>query len=182
MAVQTIKFQDSELWKKKIQQYLEVRDVNKHGFLQRPDFKLVIQRYEDMGTSEKHMKSITNAFERCYDKLGLVDDSTKLTYEEFAGNYAKEIEGFDAIGDKFISVMFQTIDAGANGEISFKEWIDLCKIIGINNTAHARASFDALDANSDGIVSREEVTAYIKEFFFSTEDTLNSSIMFGPLK
>ena len=54
---------------------------------------------------------------------------------------------------------------------SFNEWADFYKAMGID-TVYARASFDAVDLNGDGIISKEA------EFF--TEDMLKSSIMFRP--
>ncbi len=53
-------------------------------------------------------------------------------------------------------------------------------MLGID-TVHARASFDAMDANGDSIVSKEEFTAYLKEFYLTAEDKLKSSLLLGPL-
>ena len=59
------------------------------------------------------------------------------------------------------------------------KYIDKC--LGID-PAHARASFDALDTNNDGVISEEEFRAYHWEFFCTTENKLNSEIMYGPLE
>ena len=58
--------------------------------------------------------------------------------------------------------------------------MDHYKALGAD-VAYARASFDAMDMDGNGVVSKEEFTAYNIEFFYSTEDKLNSSIMYGPL-
>lgn len=161
---------------------MEVRDANRDGLIQRADFNLVVERYRKMGASEEHLKKINSAFESLYTKWGLVDDSTALTYDEFASRQweAMPESGFKERGAKLFSGMFQIVDGNGDGEISFQEWVDYYKALGIN-TDYARASFDAMDTNSDGIISMEEFTVYSVEFFFSAEDTLNSSIMYGPL-
>ena len=46
---------------------------------------------------------------------------------------------------------------------------------------HTPASFDAIDMNHDGLISKEEFYAYHHEFYSSTEDTLHSSILYGAL-
>lgn len=178
----TKKFQESELWRKKIKRMTEVRDANKDGAIQRADFKLVVQRFREMGSSEEHLKIISSSFEKGYEKWGLVDESTALTYEEFGKNFVREMEKISKdVGGSIFSGMFQVIDTDSNGTISFNEWVQYYKALGVD-PCHAKASFDAMDTNGDGVVSMEEFVAYNKEFFFSTDDTLHSSIMYGPLE
>ena len=58
---------------------------------------------------------------------------------------------------------------------------DSLKALNIDK-AHARASFDAMDTNGDGKISKEEFVAYHVEFYYTAEDKLKSSILYGPLK
>ena len=176
------RFQKSELWRKKIKRAMELRDANKDGFIQQADFKLIVQRFREMGASEESLKAISTSFERGFKRWGLVNESTALTYDELLENYIREIEKLtEEVGGSAYSEMFRVIDIDGNGTISFEEWVSYYKAIGVD-PVHARASFDAMDANGDGVVSMEEFVAYNVEFFFSTEDTLNSSIMYGPLE
>ena len=103
----------------------------------------------------------------------------KLTHENLVANFEKTEINVDELTKIFIT-WFEIIDSDANGEISFKEWVDYYKVVGID-TAHARASFDAMDTNHDGVVSKEEFHAYNVEYYYSAEDKLHSSIMYGPL-
>lgn len=164
-----------------MQRFMEVRDADKDGLIERADFKLVIQRFKVIGTSEEHLKKMSATYSKAYEQLGIVDGSTSLTYDEFVTRFAKQMvnsaEQMESIGDSTVSVLFEAI---CSGEITFKEWVDFYNALGID-PAHAKASFAAMDENGDGVVSKEGFAAYIKEFFLSTEDTLNSSILFGPL-
>ena len=173
--------QDNEFWRKKIQRFMEVRDSNKDGLLTRADFELVIQRYKELGASEEQLEKISTCFREAYNQVG-IDDSTSLTYGEFADRFAKQVEDSlkKGVGRNLFQSMFEAVDADGDGKISFKEWVHHYKALDIN-TEHARASFDAMDTNCDGVVSSKEFDAYCTEFFFSTEDTLKSSILYGPL-
>ena len=61
-----------------------------------------------------------------------------------------------------------------------KEWELHYRCMGLD-PKYAKVSFEAMDTNGDGNVSLEEFTAYHVEFFSSTENKLNSAILFGPL-
>lgn len=68
--------------------------------------------------------------------------------------------------------MFNNLDLNEDGVISFTEWTAHYQSLGID-TANARASFDAMDKNGDGKISKEEFVNYHYEFFFTTENNLS---------
>ena len=70
-----------------------------------------------------------------------------------------------------------------DGWISLKEWEHhyQAHIVFLWSTLY-KASFEAMDANHDGKISMQEFIDYHTEFFFSSEDKLNSSILYGPVK
>ena len=114
-----------------------------------------------------------------------MDDTVALTYQEFADTLGKMVAATSGDFDKLDHVRlfathFEVMDRDGDGVISLKEWLDHHKAVGID-VKHARPSFDAMDKNGEGVISKEEYIAYAKEFLFTAEDKLNSSIMFGPL-
>ena len=80
--------------------------------------------------------------------------------------------------DAVFHAMFRIIDINENDVISLDKWILHYKSYGID-TAHASASFEAMDTNHDGKITMDEFIAYHMEYFFSVEDKLNSSILYG---
>ncbi len=171
----------NEFWKKKVYRAIRVRDANKDGYISKADFELIVQRYKDIGAPEEHLKKLDKVFTAHCVRYDLTDESAKLTYDQFAAMLARTAKNKDE--DKrvdFFKSMFVVIDIDGNGEISFQEWVEFYKAMGID-TQYARASFDAMDANKDGIISKKEFAAYINEYFFSSENKLNSSILYGPL-
>lgn len=114
------------------------------------------------------------------DAWGLTEDK-KLTYDEYAENWIATLDSIGEFSLKRFTDAFEMIDEDGDGEISMQEWIKYSKAIGVD-PEHARQSFVAMDTDGDGVVKSNEFLAYNSEFFYSTEDTLNSSILFGPLE
>ena len=171
------KLYENEFYRKKLRRAVEVRDADKNGLITRLDFELVVQRHKDLGAPEEHIKRITVEVNKFCNSVGLTDNSVSMTYEEFGDIYVHKMDK----GEILFLEIFHTVDINGDGEISYEEWVHYYKIIGIN-TAHARASFDAMNTEGNGKVSVEEFVAYHKEYYQSAEDKLNSSILYGPLQ
>ena len=170
----------SELWKKKIRKAVISRDANKDGFISREDFELVLERYRKVGSSkEEHLETLTKSLFSLCGITGLNDASVKLSYEEYERRWLANIVKYEERHDLFRS-MFDSLDVSGDGVISFSEWETHYAAMGIS-PEHARPSFDAIDANSDGKVTKDEFVNYHYEFFFTTENKLNSAILYGPL-
>ena len=176
-------FKENAFWQAKFRRAMEVRDVDKDGYIKIADFKLIVERYRELGAPECHLKKIEKSYEQFCAKLGLLDETTALTYQEFSSNFASILDklGNISVSNDLFQTSFNIIDTNEDGKISFSEWTNYYKAHGID-PAHAKASFDAMDTNHDGVVSIDEFIAYNKEFFLSTEDTLKSSILFGPIE
>ena len=83
--------------------------------------------------------------------------------------------------DELYSSWFKQVDMDGDSWISLKEWEHHYQAHSIP-VEHAKASFEAMDANHDGKISMQEFIDYHTEFFFSSEDKLNSSILYRPVK
>ncbi len=171
-------FWKNALWKKKMQRELKIRDLDGDGFVSKADYDLVIQRYRELGAPEKRLEKMTQLLARVMKSMG-IDGTTKLTLQECSKNFEKSGTKPEDL-DEWFMIQFKILDTNGDGEISFKEWSDYYTVVGID-TVHARPSFDAMDTDGDGVISKEEFLAFIKEFYFSKEDKLKSSIMYGPL-
>ena len=167
---------ENPFWNKKIDRAIRVRDADKDGVITRKDFELIVQRYKDLGgiSGEQLQESIM----KMCDFVGL-DDTKQFTYEEFKRHHAN----FDNHSKKINTIfrtMFNGLDIDGEGVVSMKEWELHYRCMGLD-PKYAKASFEAMDTNGDGVVSLEEFVAYNLEFYSSTENKLNSAILFGPL-
>ena len=168
---------ENPFWNKKIDRAIRVRDADKDGVITRKDFELIAQRYKDLGgiSGEQLQESLM----KMCDSVGLIDNTKQFTYEEFKRHHAN----FDNHSEKINTIfrtMFNGLDINGDGVVSMKEWELHYKCMGLD-PKYAKASFEAMDTNGDGVVSLEEFVAYNVEFYSSTENKLNSAILFGPL-
>lgn len=177
------RLRDNPFWRKKIDKVVEVRDVNMNGYIERADFELILSSYKrNSGANPTHIAALSESIATLCDGLGLADDSKRLTYTDFREKWLEMLMRDVREGklEALHKSMFDALDAKSDDRIDMDEWRMYYKIVGIP-VEHASASFEAMDTNRDGFVSRDEFSAYHDEFFFSTEDKLNSSILFGPL-
>jgi len=179
MALNAAELAKSDFWEKKIRAVHKVRDVDKDGFITRADYMIIIQRYRDMGSSQEHLERLKHVFDALCNSLGLAGDSQRVTHDDIVANFGKSSVDIAHLAQVF-DLMFDAMDSDGSDLLSFKEWVDYYRAVGID-TAYARASFDAMDTDGDGVVSKKEFYDYNKEYYYSTEDKLHSSIMFGPL-
>ena len=75
------KLANDAFWKKKLRHAFHTQDVDKDGFISRADFDLVVQRYQEMGSSNEHTKKLKDTFNKCCDEWGLTDSSVKFTID-----------------------------------------------------------------------------------------------------
>ena len=170
---------ESPFWNKKLDRAVRVRDADKDGVITRKDFELVAQRYKDLGVSGEQLQRIRDSLMKMCDSVGLSDETKQFTYEEFKRRHA-HVDIQLGTTNTIFRTMFNGLDINGNGVVSMKEWELHYKCMGLD-PKYAKASFEAMDTNGDGVVSLEEFTAYHVEFFSSTENKLNSAILYGPL-
>ena len=115
------------------------------------------------------------------DSLGLLDNSISISYEEIAEMWIENLEKQEDFAVDRFDRIYRIIDTDRSGTISFQEWEIHYKAVGIP-VEHAKASFDAMDTDGDGVISHDEFVAYHTEYFYTVEDKLHSSLLYGPLK
>ena len=79
-----------------------------------------------------------------------------------------------------VSQMFNVVDTNGDGVISPLEFRLYFKIMGIDESS-AQISFDAIDTDSDGTITRDEFVAAGMDFFTSVDETSLGTLFFGPL-
>ena len=170
----------NEFFKKKIQRAVEVFDTNKNGRITLADYDLIVKNYKDLGISEEHLEIVKKVMKQLSDVMGLTDPSKSITYEEFKQIYMKNLESMRENTQALFKGAFKMNDTNENGVISLKEWKDYYKAAGID-PQYAEASFNAMDTRKDGKVTIEEFVAFNDEYFYTIDDKLNSSCLYGPL-
>ena len=184
MATDFAKLRQNEFWEKKMDRAVRVRDTNKSGDISRADFELVVEHYRNLGTSNPtHIEVLSKYMLNLIETLHLTDESTTLSYDEFKEKFLRLVEEWTKNGTykMFFGAMFSNLDVNGDGYISLEEWTAHYNSMGID-PGYARASFEAMDVNGDGKISKEEFVNYHYEYYFTTENKLNSSVLYGPLE
>ncbi len=174
------KVRNSDFFYKKLMRAAKVQDADKDGTVTRADFELMIKNYKDLGMPEEYTQELCDVMYAMCASLGLSDSSKVLSYDEITEMWTKNIEEEEDFSIDRFDRMFRIIDTDRNGTISVKEWETQYIAIGIP-VEHSKASFEAMDTNKDGVISHDEFVAYHKEYFYTTEDKLSSSLLYGPL-
>lgn len=177
--VDIVELQKSDFWKRKFRKAVMVRDTNKSGSLSRSDFEIIVQRYKNTAESptEKIDAFSKSMFSFC-DELGLVNSSVEQSYDEFEGRWLS-LMSRDNYQEMF-KYMFICLDGDGDGFINSNEWKIHNASLGISAES-ATESFNAMDKDEDGKITMTEFVDYHCEFFFTTENKLNSAILFGPI-
>ncbi len=170
----------NQFYLKKLRRAAEVQDVDKDGTVTRADFDLMIKNYKDIGMPKEYSQNLSDVVYAMCDSLGLSDHSKVLSYDEIIQTWLKNVEKNEGFAIDRFKRIFLIIDTNRNGTISFKEWVDHYKAVGIP-VEHAKASFESMDTDKDGVISQDEFVAYHTEYFYTTEDKLRSSLLYGPL-
>ena len=184
MDVNVDKLRENEFWRKKIYQAVKARDVDKNGYLSRADFELTLNRYKQLpSTTPQLLENLTKMMESFCNGLGLKDDSAHLNYAQAREIFCSMVKDWaeKGLGEQSAMSMFNCVDADGDGYISPDEWKNHYIALGID-PVHAPASFKAIDTSGDGRISREEFVAYHMEYYFTDQNKLQSSILYGPME
>ena len=177
--VDVVELKKSEFWKKKFRRAVETRDADKNGSITRSDFDLVVEHYKKSagGTTDK-IEKMSKAMSSFCDTLGL-GDSVVLSYEEFEQRWQATMAQDHNVNTLFKS-MFVCLDISGDNIIDINEWKMHNAAMGIP-PGYAQDSFNAMDKDGDEKITMDEFVNYHAEFFLTTDNKLNSAILYGPL-
>jgi Ca2+-binding EF-hand superfamily protein len=170
-------------WERKIRTCFTRLDANKSGKISAEDFMLIAERFNEVGhltgAAAQEMKDFyTNEIWLKYFKAPDADESTCESF----------IHNLRTLGKKMILATtndihnryFTNIDQDNDGLLSLEDFKKYFYVMGIG-AEFAKATFDAIDANHDGQVSRGEFITAGNDFFGGEQDHKGSDIFFGPL-
>ena len=177
--VDVVALHNSDFWKKKFAKVCLMNDTNKSGTINRSDFELMIEKCKHTTERAKFESFSKNLLHFC-DLCGLTDASVVQSYKEFEEQWLANISQNKDMHLSMVYDLFQCLDVNGSSFIDLKEWTSHCDAMGVPAEC-AKESFNAIDKDNDGKITLDEFVAYHAEFFYTTENKMNSAILFGPL-
>ncbi|GLZ42299.1 EF-hand domain-containing protein [Actinokineospora sp. NBRC 105648] len=175
----------TDLQRRKYEKAFDRFDVNRDGVLQRNDItataKIWCETFDVRPESEEGNR-ITGLADKLWDDiLAATDTDQGGTVSKDEWTTAMERPDFvEKVALPFALAVFDIADSDNSGRLSVNEMIAAQSRSGISED-ETRRMFDALDADSDGEVHRDEYAAAIREFYLSDDPNAVGNLMVGDL-
>lgn len=178
----------SELQKRKLIKFFSMHDANNDGTLVGPDFENIAKKLADLRNWGARSAKYQVLFNKCiHDWKCLKKDADeshdqKVSLEEWLNWYDQILSDENKYNQEvryLMELVFEVFDEDEDGKISQQEWAGLLSVYNVS-PLYAPLIFPQLDTNQDGFLSKEEVLAMIREFFYSNDLDAPANVMFGP--
>jgi Ca2+-binding EF-hand superfamily protein len=77
-------------------------------------------------------------------------------------------------------LVFNTVDIDRSNNLDLTEWKIFFSIFNIP-VVYANESFQHIDQNGDGSITREELFPLLEEFYYSEDENAVGNKVFGPI-
>ena len=161
-------------------------DVNKDGKISRDDYELMAKKLiESSKMTTEQAQSTRQELMNVADGLGLkpgversVEEAAKIASDTMLAIRFKKRAALDVCQN----ALFNAIDVNKDGHISVQEFKVYLKVIAPDISEEEMThSFNVIDSDGNGIISREEFLAAAFDFMFGLEETEVSNAFLGHL-
>jgi len=162
------------------------------GFLKFADYEQIVSRLANL----RGFKIDSNEYQRMIEKYGFqwikmrgdikellqkkqesnVSLEEWLAYHEIVlqnGDHQKTTRVLDEL-------VFDTVDVDRSNNLDLSEWKIFFSIFNIP-VVYADDSFQQIDRNGDGSITREELFPLLEEFYYSEDENAIGNRVFGPI-
>jgi len=182
----------SNLKRRKLVKLFTMYDACNFGFLKFADYEQIVSRLANL----RGFKIDSNEYQRMIEKYGFqwikmrgdikellqkkqesnVSLEEWLAYHEIVlqnGDHQKTTRVLDEL-------VFDTVDVDRSNNLDLSEWKIFFSIFNIP-VVYADDSFQQIDRNGDGSITREELFPLLEEFYYSEDENAIGNRVFGPI-
>lgn len=178
----------SDVQRRKFTRMFNVYDANRSGALEILDFYEVANNMAQMGelnATDPEADALFDYYDRLWGRVieradKNEDDSVSLEeWLAFCDALVDDFEDTETAIQNTYGILFDLFDADHDGLISAHEFKLFYQAMRIHD-AEAEFVFQALDANGDGQLSRDEMLGIVSEFYLSSDADAAGNGLFGP--
>ncbi|XP_076254193.1 sarcoplasmic calcium-binding protein isoform X2 [Rhynchophorus ferrugineus] len=175
---------NTDFWRRKMRTFHAILDLNKDGVISFDDFKLLADRFVDLGhMSEKHTKEFYHVIQDLWEKqFGEISPYNLVPIQKFMENMHHVLNDRVLVrrAHSFLPYLFKAVDKDRSGEISVEEFKLFFDVLGLEEQ-DAIVAFRAIDSNADGKINSKEFVKHGRDFFLSEDEENLSKYFWGPL-
>ncbi|XP_031331379.1 sarcoplasmic calcium-binding protein [Photinus pyralis] len=175
---------ESDFWRRKMRTFHGILDVNNDGVISYDDFKLLADRFVQLGhLSDKIKNEFHEHIKDLWENLwGEITPYNLVTVERYLEDMHHVLND-KALKKKvhgFLPFLFRAIDKDNNGKITVEDFKLFFECLGLKEV-DAVFSFRTIDSNGDGKLTRKEFISHGRQFFLTEDTECISKYFWGPL-
>ncbi len=179
----------TDLQIRKLTRYFEVYDVDDDGRVDRSDFERVLENVRilhGVGETSTAYQELRRAYVGRWEGLRAgadVDADGGVDLDEWLLYWQRTLEDdvrYEAEVEAITDRLFTVFDTDEDGFIGPDEFCNFYGVFGLP-AALARTVFIELDANQDGVISRQEMLETGREFYRGDDPEAPGNLLFGPV-
>ncbi|XP_013408452.1 sarcoplasmic calcium-binding protein-like [Lingula anatina] len=170
-----------EFWVRKIRSFFVLFDRDLDGIVRKEDYlDWVLERTKSFLAKDKQEKYKEYWNAAWNEFWGGPEGKVSVTFEEMMQSHARTFRDpkFAETCKNWFNLTFDGADANSDEFITLQEYSDFLKCYGVHPLS-VTPSFQALDTNHDGLISREDFTNAGRDYFVTTDDN-PSKLFWGP--
>lgn len=177
-----------DLLERKWSNFFHQFDADGNGFIEHDDFVLrgaQVAAACGYATETPAAQAVTSGFQRVWESLvGNLDTDGdgRVSRDEFTGGmtvFADE-DRYQDLFQPAIDALLAMGDGDGDGQLSRAEWLRLQVGYGTVES-DASYTFDLLDTDGSGYLTRDEISSATRQYFTSTDPEAPGNSLYGPL-
>ncbi len=171
----------TEFQQRKLGYMFDVYDADKNGFLEESDFAQVEQRYDSLlnlppGQAGNWFMGFWQGLAQVAGPDGRVSREAWLG---FLDSLWSQPAIFEATVQAGVAFYFTTLDSNGDGKVSAAEYSVFFRAMNLDESL-VEQSFSHMDADHDGLVTLDEYSQCVREFYGDDRDAPGNWLL-GPL-
>jgi hypothetical protein len=157
-------------------------NANQSGVIEEVDFDVFPERFNEVGgLTGEHAQEMVEYYKGVWTTFFKAQDKTEATFESFIENLRTQgKKGILAAVNDLHNRYFTNTDHNNDDIMELEDFTKYFYILGINADM-AKETFEAIDSNNDGHISRGEFITAGNDFFTGEHEHKASDLWYGPL-